>query len=342
MTFGDAGAGPAWQPAIELLDDVTRRTEAGAVVRASYRAGLLERLATPSSVRELASDTAVDETRLVAVLDVLRSLGIADADGGRWSLTPAWAAVVAGESPIDLAGYLETPRVRMTQFEHSLSGGETYWQLSPDDRLAVARGMSFNPASPFMPDMLRRDLGLLDGVVAALEAGGRALELGCGVGSRLTALSLTFPRMRGVGVELDSGLVAYGRRRADELGVGDRLTYVVGDATTYEPDEAFDLVTWSQFFFPASTRAAALSTAWRALRPSGWVTMPVIWPDELGPPVGEDAQDYALEGLNLSMWRVPVRTIGDVRAELEAAAFVDIRVDDMTFINLVRGRRPAG
>ena len=40
------------------------------------------------------------------------------------------------------------------------------------------------------------------------------------------------------------------------------------------------------------------------------------------------------------MWGVPARTVGEVRAEIEAAGFVDTRVDGMTFVNLVRGRRP--
>jgi hypothetical protein len=70
------------------------------------------------------------------------------------------------------------------------------------------------------------------------------------------------------------------------------------------------------------------------------VTAPVIWTDEPGPPVGDAAQELALEGLNLDMWQVPARTVGEVRRELEAAGFVDTRVDDMTFIRLVRGRRP--
>ena len=332
-----------WASAIDLLDSIARRTEAGAVVRASYRAGLLQRLATPSSVPELADGLAVEEPRVAVVLDVLRTLGIASEADGRWSLTPPWTAVLAGQSPIDLGGYVELPRVRMSQFERSLTGGEDYWELSQDDRLAVARGVSFNPSSPYMPGMLRRDLGMLDGVLDALEAGGRVLELGCGVGSRLTALALTFPSMRGVGVELDSELAAYGRDRAESLGLGDRVSYVVCDARDYRSDDVFDLVTWSQFFFPAATRAAALATAWRALRPGGWVTAPVIWLDEpgaAGPAVGDEAEELAVEALNLHMWGVPARTVSEVRAEIEAAGFVDTRVDDVRFIQLVRGRHP--
>jgi hypothetical protein len=74
MTATERAQAPVWLPAISLLDDITRRTEAGAVVRAAYRAGLLERLCSPASVTELASMVTVEETRLVAVLEVLRSL----------------------------------------------------------------------------------------------------------------------------------------------------------------------------------------------------------------------------------------------------------------------------
>src|SRR5207245_186795 len=119
VTTDESPAAPAWQPAIALLDEITRRAEAGAVIRAAYRAGLLERLARPASASELAAAACAGAARVLAVLEVLRSLGIAEVDDDAWSLTPAWAAVVAGESPADLAGFLETPRVRMTQFERS-------------------------------------------------------------------------------------------------------------------------------------------------------------------------------------------------------------------------------
>ncbi len=340
MATKDETDAPIWQSAIALLDDITRRTEAGAVVRAAYRAGLLTQLVKPSSLGDLTAGIAGNESRVLAVLDVLRSIAIVDLVDGGWSLTPAWVAMLAGESPADVTGYLEAPLVRMSQFERSLVGGDDYWQLPAQERMMIARGVSFNPSSPVMAMMLRRELGLLDGVIPALEAGGRVLELGCGVGSRLTALALTFPRARGIGLELDDQLVAFGRARADDLGVSDRVSYVIGDATKYGAAEPFDLVNWSQFFFPSATRAPALRTAWNSLRPGGWVTTPVIWPDQDGSPEDGLAQERALEGLNLNMWGVPARTVSEVQAELDAAGFIDIRVDDMTYIHLVRGRRP--
>jgi len=328
-----------WQPAIALLDDIARRAEAGAVLRAVIRSGVLTRLRDPATLHDLATELGAPAARLAAVLAVLRSLGIVDAEGDSWRLTEPWAAVVAGESPMDFEAYAELSAVRMQQFERSLTDSLDYWQLSRDERLRTARGVSFNPASPVMPAMLRRDLGMLDGVIPALESGGRVLELGCGVGSRLTALALTFPEARAVGVELDKDLVDFGRQRAAALGVADRVTYVTGDARTYEPDGDFDLVTWSQFFFPTDTREAALATAFTALRPGGWVTCPVIWL-EGATPEGTEAEELALEALNLDMWGVPARTTAEVVAEMEAAGFTDTRVDDMSYVNLVRGRRP--
>jgi len=328
-----------WQPALALLDDIARRAEAGAVLRAAIRSGLLTRLSDSPTLHDLASAIDTPKERVAAVLDVLHTLGIVHSDGDTWRLTPPWAAVVAGESPMDFESYAEMSSVRMRQFERSLTNSSDYWQLSREERLTVARGVSFNPASPVMSAIIRRDLGMLDGVIPALDEGGRVLELGCGVGSRVTALALTFPQARVVGVELDGDLAAFGEQRAKALGVGDRVTYVAGDALTYEPDGDFDLVNWSQFFFPANTRAGALATAYRALRPGGWVTSPVIWA-EGATPEGTEAEELALEALTLNIWGVPPRTTAQVAAEFEAAGFVATRVDDMTFVHMVRGRRP--
>lgn len=309
------------------------------MLRAALRSGLVTRLADSPILHDLAATADKPESRVTAVLEVLRSLGIAEADGDTWRLTAAWAAVVAGESPLDFEPYIEMSSVRTRQFERSLGDSHDYWKLSREERLSVARGVSFNPASSAMSSIIHRDLSMLDGVVPALESGGRVLELGCGVGSRLTAFALTFPRAHVVGVELDEDLVAFGRQRAAALGVGDRVTYVAGDAQTYEPDGEFALVAWSQFFFPTDTRTGALTTAYQALRPGGWLTAPVIWVEGAAPE-GVEAEELALEGLTLDIWGVPARTTSEVVTELEAAGFVETRVDDMQFVHVVRGRRP--
>jgi DNA-binding transcriptional regulator YhcF (GntR family) len=44
--------------------------------------------------------------------------------------------------------------------------------------------------------------------------------------------------------------------------------------------------------------------------------------------------------LMLDMWGVPMRTVSEVYAELEAAGFTELRTDPGPGIPFVRGRRP--
>jgi SAM-dependent methyltransferase len=230
--------------------------------------------------------------------------------------------------------------VRAEQVARALDKADDYWALAPEDRLLVARGVSFDPARPESQQMARRAVASMDGLEGRLDAGGSVLELGCGVAGRLTSLLLAFPTARGVGVELDEGLVEWGRARADRLGLGDRLELVAGDVTEYEPEELYDQVQWSQFFFPEDSRVGALATARLALRPGGWVNMPVMWdgaPLEVG---SAGHKEMASERVVLDLWRVPLKTTHDVMAELEAAGFVDVHVVEAPEVHYVRGRQP--
>ena len=228
--------------------------------------------------------------------------------------------------------------VRAQQFERCLNGTDDYSALDPDDRRAVALGISSNPA--LAADFVRSDIEELDGVIDALSDGGRVLELGCGVGSRITGLMLAFPQASAVGVELAEDLVFYGRERASQLGVADRVSFVVGDATTYEPDGTFDLVGWSQFFFPEPSRPGALRTARRALRPGGWVTAPAVWDGVAVEPGSPAHRTLATHRLMIDIWGVPLKPTLAVADEMAAAGFVELRIDRNLSGWLVRGRQP--
>ena len=106
------------------------------------------------------------------------------------------------------------------------------------------------------------------------------------------------------------------------------------------PDGLFDLVSWSQFFFPEPTRAAALRVAHGALRPGGWIATPVLWDGTAADPNSLRDQELAEMRVVLDQWGVPFRTSGEVVAELVDAGFDPVRADPDGDIVLVRGRRP--
>lgn len=333
------GEDPGWVRALGRIDALQRGTELLAVLRGAAESGLLHALSTPVQAAESADGLGLPVERVQAAIEVLAAHEIVVSAGNSWVLADDWIELATGQAPYDVTSMLGLARIRGEQLAGALSGAVDYWQLSDADRLTVARGVSLNPASDLAVTTARRGLEAMDGVIATLDAGGAVLELGCGVGSRITALLRAFPRATAVGVELAADLVDYGRRMAAQLGVADRLTYVVGDAGAYEPAPEFDLAVWSQFFFPQSARKGALATARKGLRPGGWITMPVIWTGD-DPVVGPEAQELAAEKLLLDVWQVPALTTNEVRLEVEAAGFIDVRVDADPMVHYVRGRQP--
>ncbi|HVE62188.1 MAG TPA: methyltransferase domain-containing protein [Mycobacteriales bacterium] len=330
---------PKWATAVQRLDELLRAAELVALVRGADSAGLLARLAEPVSTDALAETMGLRPERITVALSVLAAHGVVVDTPRGWTLTTGWAPIVLGQTPVRFDAYLGLHRIRAEQFEASLIGGEDYWQLSPEDRLIFARGISPNPIVPATVAMAG-DVSGMAGVDAALRDGGRVLELGCGIGSRLCAVLRAFPAATAVGVELMPDLVDAGRRQAAALGLENRLTYVLGDATSYEPDEWFDLVGWSQFFFPEATRAGALAVAFRALRPGAWVTMPALWDGVAPEPGSVPDQELAADQLLMQMWQVPPRSTAELVDEVRATGFVEVRVDPGPLAFSVRGRRP--
>ena len=80
----------------------------------------------------------------------------------------------------------------------------------------------------------------LDGVEAALVAGARVADVGCGHGASTLLLAEAYPASRVTGFDADPGSVEAARKRAAEAGLADRVTFEVASATTF--DGAYDLV----------------------------------------------------------------------------------------------------
>jgi hypothetical protein len=213
--------------------------------------------------------------------------------------------------------------------------------MPSEDRLTFARSVSPDPFSDGVVAARRAEVEA-DPVRAHLVHGGRILELGCGLAGQLLTTLRALPDVEAVGVELSADLADAAQARAAQLGLTDRFTVVCGDAADFTTDEPFDFGSWSQFFFPAPTRPAALATLLACLRPGAAASAPVGADFDLvrADPTGEVARSWATFQLILRGWGVPERPPEELVAELEAAGFTDVEVVPHPASPTVVGRRP--
>ncbi len=159
-----------------------------------------------------------------------------------------------------------------------------------------------------------------------IQRGERVLDAGCGVGGS----SLWLAKERGaevVGITLAPGQVAkargYARRRLVE-----RVRFEVADFTaTPFPAGSFDVIWAVESVCHAPRKAAFYQEAARLLRPGGRVVVADFV--RAGRPLDSTGERLLHEWL--TGWAVPdIDTPGEHLAHLDAAGFVEARLDDVT------------
>ena len=119
---------------------------------------------------------------------------------------------------------------------------------------------------------------------AAVGAGQRVLDVGCGVGDpTLQVAVLVGPHGRVLGIDIAEGMVAIARERAAALGLA-HVEFRVDDITSAElPDAAFDVVLgrWSLIYL--DDVPAVLERLRRALVPGGRIAVTAWAPLEVNP-----------------------------------------------------------
>lgn len=307
----------------QVLTPLFNASNALALITRADELGLLRALRAASDVESLAAATGLDSSTVVTQCRALVAVDVVARDGDRLALTPAWQALTDAGAFVPLHLALGGNAVE----GQLLRNGGSYFDLRPEDRVVYAKSVSPDPFSDELVAAVGADI-LKDPDRAGMADGGRLLELGCGVAGRLLTTLRAMPKLTAVGIELTEDLVAEARRRAEQLGLTDRVQLIRMDAADYRSDEPFDFGFWSQFFFPASARAGALETLLACLRPGGFVQAP------LGPdfekikadPDGPLARDFAIWRTVLDAWGVPERDPDALTAEFEAAGFVDVVV----------------
>lgn len=88
-----------------------------------------------------------------------------------------------------------------------------------------------------------------DRMIAGLEVppGGSVLEMGCGTGRNLVAVSRHHPGARLYGFDISSEMLKSARRTVERSGLDIRLAE--GDACVFDPEEAFGLARFDRVYF---------------------------------------------------------------------------------------------
>jgi SAM-dependent methyltransferase len=106
------------------------------------------------------------------------------------------------------------------------------------------------------------------GAALRLEPGARVLDLGSGSGEMLCAWARDHG-VTGTGVDLSRLFTEQARRRAQELGVADRVEFIHGDAAGYVADEQADVAACVGATWIAGGVAGTIELLAQSLRPGG-------------------------------------------------------------------------
>ena len=99
---------------------------------------------------------------------------------------------------------------------------------------------------------------------------GRILDSGCGFGTIPVELAKAFPEVEIIGIDLGQPLLDLARSLAEKAGVGDRITFQMGDVEKLESeDDSFDLVINTFMLHIVENPTVMLNEIERVTKPGG-------------------------------------------------------------------------
>lgn len=123
-------------------------------------------------------------------------------------------------------------------------------------------------------------------IFAEVDArGGLAVDLGCGNGWYLRRLAKRCSKLRGVGLDAFEANIEDAGRRASAEGMGDRLSFQIGDLHHFDIDEPADLIAMNRALHHVwDDKENVFRILFEHLRPGGAaVIWEPVWPDTRAP-----------------------------------------------------------
>jgi SAM-dependent methyltransferase len=193
-----------------------------------------------------------------------------DAEAEAYVLPPEHALVLVDESsPFSMLGSFQSANAavaaRESIAEHFITGGGLGWHQHHHD---LWHGTERAFAVAYRTNLVNEWIPALDGVVERLEQGILVADVGCGHGASTILLAKAFPQSRFVGFDYHPDSIATARRRAEQAGVADRVTFEIGSATDFG-GSGYGLVAFFDSFHDLGDPVAAARRAAAALEPGG-------------------------------------------------------------------------
>ena len=234
--------------------------------------GLYRELAKGAATsQELAERTSTNERYIREWLASQAAGGYVeyDATSGRFSLNAEQALCLADPNgPVDLAGAYAVVQdlfhVRERALENFRTGRGMEWG---EHHPCLFHGTERFFRAGYNMHLLTAWLPALDGVVAKLQAGGKAADVGCGHGASTILMAQAFPKSEFVGIDYHDASITTARARAKEAGVYN-VRFELADATSYSGD-GFDLIAFFDCLHDMANPSGAARHARQALKPDG-------------------------------------------------------------------------
>ena len=166
-----------------------------------------------------------------------------DPTTGKYSLLPEQKIALTDEnSPFYVGGGFYVVKALMNAqpriTESFQKGGGMLWGEHDND-MFVGTEKFFRPG--YTAHLVDAWIPSLTGIKEKLDAGGKVADVGCGHGASTVIMAKAFPNSKFYGFDNHEASILEARKRAQEAGVADRVTFEVAGAADI-PDEQFDLV----------------------------------------------------------------------------------------------------
>jgi SAM-dependent methyltransferase len=286
----------------------------------AFESGLIEELREPCSLDELATRVpSLSRGRLARCVAVLAASGVVVAEDGRCRLAEGVLPFLAQPGRKSLEGEIRSTIMQASAFLDSARGGsEPGWRhVAPP--LLQAQGA----ASAAFPGMFKgMVVPTLGDFGARLEKpGARFLDVGVGVAGLAIAMCRAFPALEVVGLDPFEAPLAIARENVAREGLADRIDLRRATVEELRDEASFDLAWLPAVFIPEAVLPKAIERIRAALRPGGWVLLPVV--GGLG-----DALQRSVWALQNELWGGPLLSSSGAEELLQKGKLSSVRTID--------------